>query len=102
MDLKLSDKWKKTTAFNTFEQKIVHTGYEYTFSNVTRGGGIRLYSTLTEDNSWLFFSVHRVFRDCHEERLCSLNMRVTSQEDFEKVFSTLCKRYEVPYEVNEV
>lgn len=93
MELKLNDKWRATKAFDKNIDKFKPTGYEWHFSNVTAAGGVRIYHTLTEDCTWLHVNAHAVYQDGCEERLFTLNTRITSQEDFDNIIKQIHNRY---------
>ena len=93
MELKLNGDWRETSVIDCWTGKIKPTGYEWSFSNVTRAGGIRIYHTLTEDCTWLHANAHAVYQDGHEERLFTLNTRITSQEDFDNIITQIHNRY---------
>lgn len=93
MELKLNDNWRETSAIDTWTDKSKITGYEWRFSNVTGAGGVRIYHTLTEDCTWLHANAHAVYQDGREERLFTLNTRITSQEDFDNIITQIHNRY---------
>lgn len=94
MELKLNDNWREIRVIDTFTDKIRAIGYEWCFSNVTRAGGVRIYHTLSEDCTWLHANAHAVYQDGREERLFTLNTRITSQEDFDNIITQIHNRYE--------
>lgn len=93
MYLKLNDNWRETRARSTLTGEIKTIGYEWHFSNVTRAGGVRIYHTLTENCTWLHANAHMVYQDGHEERLFTLNTRITLQEDFDNIITQIHNRY---------
>ena len=93
MELKLNNNWRVTTAYDGFSGRTIPTGYEWVYRNINRSGGVRIYHTLTEDCTWLHVNVHFVFQDSREERVLTLNTRLTSQEDFDNIITQIHDRY---------
>ena len=93
MELRLNGDWRETSVFDYWTGKIKPTGYEWIYSDINRSGGIRMYHTLTEDCTWLHVNAHAVYQDGREERLFTLNTRITSQEDFDNIITQIHNRY---------
>lgn len=94
MELNLNENWKKTTAIDSFSGIIKPTGYEWSYRDIDRSGGVRIYHTLTEDCTWLHVNVHFVYQDSHEERMLTLNTRISSQDEFDNIIEQIHRKYE--------
>lgn len=89
MKLKLNREWRETSVVDTWTGRLKPTGYEWRFS----AGGIRIYHTLTEDCTWLHVNAHAIYQDGNEERVFTLNIRISSQEDFDNIITQIHNRY---------
>lgn len=90
MKLELNDNWRETSVVDAWTGRVKPTGYEWVYRDVS---GIRIYHTLTEDCTWLHVNAHSVYTDGHEERVFTLNTRITSQEDFDNIITQIHNRY---------
>lgn len=93
MKLELNSEWRETSAVDTWTGRVKPTGYEWVHRDVGGGGGIRIYHTLTEDCTWLHVNAHAIYQDGSEERVFTLNTRISSQEDFDNIITQIHNRY---------